>query len=41
MICCDLNSPLADKALDVSACILDIWTAGEGTVAVATTSPRC
>lgn len=29
MICCDLNNPLADKALDVSACILDIWTAGE------------
>ncbi len=29
MICCDLNNPLADKALDVSARILDIWAAGE------------
>jgi hypothetical protein len=27
MITCDLNNPLADKAIDVSVRILDIWTA--------------
>lgn len=27
MICCDLNNPLADKALHLSARILDIWAA--------------
>jgi SAM-dependent methyltransferase len=29
MIGCDLNNPLADKALDVQARILDIWSANE------------
>lgn len=29
MLCCDLNSPLSNRHLDVSARILDIWTAGE------------
>lgn len=29
MICCDLNNPLADKPLALTARILDIWTAGE------------
>lgn len=29
MICCDLNNPLADKALDVQVRILDIWEARE------------
>ncbi len=29
MIGCDLNHPLADKALDLSVRILDIWAAGE------------
>ena len=27
MLCCDLNNPLADKALDLSVRILDIWAA--------------
>ncbi len=29
MICCDLNNPLADKPLDVTARVLDIWAARE------------
>jgi len=29
MICCDLNSPLADKDLELQVRILDIWAAGE------------
>jgi hypothetical protein len=29
MICCDLNTPLADRALDLSVRILDIWAARE------------
>lgn len=29
MLTCDLNNPLADRALDLSVRILDIWEAGE------------
>ena len=29
MICCDLNNPLADRALVLGARILDVWVAGE------------
>lgn len=29
MICCDINNPLADKALDISVRILDIWATRE------------
>lgn len=29
MLCCDLNNPLSNKALDVSVRILDIWAAGK------------
>ena len=29
MICCDLNNPLADKPLELTAQILDIWSSGE------------
>jgi hypothetical protein len=29
MICCDLNNPLADRRLDLSVRILDIWESGE------------
>ena len=29
MICCDLNNPLADKALDLKVQILDIWASRE------------
>jgi SAM-dependent methyltransferase len=29
MFCCDLNNPLADKRLDVSVRILDVWSAGD------------
>jgi len=29
MICCDLNRPLADKALDLTVRVLDVWAGGE------------